>query len=129
MPRIRSFLGFPAGGILHLRDGPSIAGIGTVPFSDLIPSASVIGPTSSSFVDGQEAVIQRQGQQRHRRADRRAELAPEAAVGLLGLLELADQELVPLLPGRRGRPGRGPGPGSSGCIRGYGPRRAARAAA
>ena len=55
--------------------------------------------TPSAFVDGQEPVIQRQGQQRQRRAERGPELAPEAAVGLLRLLELADEELVPLLPG------------------------------
>ena len=56
-------------------------------------------PSASPFVDRQEAVIERQGQQRQRRAELGAELPLEAAVGLLRLLELADQQLVPLLPG------------------------------
>src|SRR5581483_5282644 len=52
----------------------------------------------SAFVDGQKAEVERQGQQRQRRAGGRAETAGDATVRLLGRLELADEQLVPLRP-------------------------------
>src|SRR5207247_5304275 len=52
----------------------------------------------SSFVDRQEPVIQRQRQERERRADRGAVLTGDAAVRLLSRLELSDEQFVPFLP-------------------------------
>ena len=54
---------------------------------------------SLALIDRQEAVIERERQERHGRAQRHPLITTEAAVGLLNLLELADQQFVLFLPG------------------------------
>src|SRR5262245_20138096 len=60
--------------------------------------SSIFPTPRSAFVNGQESIIQRHGQQRHGRSDRRAKLTSETSVGLLSLFQLANQHLVPFLP-------------------------------
>src|SRR5262249_23645649 len=72
---------------LRITEGPTVH------------AGSRAAKNASSFVDGKQAIVQRQREQRERRGDRWVEPAPDAAVRLLRFPEPADEERVPLLPG------------------------------